>query len=216
MDRQGAFDACEAELNEKKPGTLKALQDIIKTHVDGIREDHYAKELLESLHGLEDQEKEKVVVDNNKLREGILNYLENKGGPAVTFSQKTCPDPLIVFQVWIGPEGGACNSTKEKFKKFLHIVPKRDEEFLDWIEKDKEAKKSKVSLVRRKEDAKKRKAHDDATKARNTKKRRDIEELSWAFLYSCQECRNRNIWHSCKEFAGMSIFLVGKSIPLYS
>jgi hypothetical protein len=194
LNRQKAFDACHAELSEKKPGNLKALQDIIKTHVDGIREDHYAQELLKSLAELEDQVSVsdvstdgvttegtmnavvKVVRDNIKLRNRILDCLENKGGPPVNFSPKTCPDPLMLFQAWIMPDGGACNSTKEKFRMFLQIFPKRDEDYLLWIEKDEEAKKSKVALKQREDLVKKRKARDDATKARNTKQKLAAKE----------------------------------------
>ncbi len=178
LTRQQAFDACHAELKLKQPGTVKQLTDIIKTHVDGIREDHHAKELLKCLVDLEDWEdpddddiEKKVVKDNIKLRIRVLDYLKNKGGPTVTFSQKTCPDPLLVFQAWIMPDGDACNSTKEKFKKFLEIVPKRDEDYLLWIVKDDEAKKSKVDLAQRKEITKKRKAESDAMRARKTQQK---------------------------------------------
>ena len=183
LDRQQAFDACRAELLEKKPGTLKDLQDIIKTHVDRIREDHYAHELLKSLDELEDQISdvspdgtEKVVGDNIKLRSRILDYLHYEGGPPVIFSPKTCPDPLMLLQAWIMPDGGARNPTKDKLIKFLDIVPKRDEDYLQWVEKDEEAKKSTVTLAQRELMVNSNKAREDATRARNTQRRLAAEE----------------------------------------
>lgn len=120
--------------------------------------------------------KERVVENNPKLTNSLLAYFRNNGRHKITYSATMAPDPLLVFQMWIGESGDAPPDSKMLFKGFLDIVPKRDENFKIWTKKYADANQSRVSAADRKAVTKKRKAASAEEKQRKIKQKKEDME----------------------------------------